>query len=100
MPQLFVKKKLRKRSKIPPTLPSPIGFTDDTVPKGHTFFGTLVKGPGLPPPPLDKWYQDVEGFYYWGGAIDEIPDVKRDTTTSSLKISFDPNKMSWAHKRY
>lgn len=71
MPQLFVKKKLNKRSKIPATLPQLDGIVEP-VPRGHRFWGTLVKGPGLPPPPLDKWYQDEKGFYYWAEALDVI----------------------------
>lgn len=99
MPQLFVKKKLNKRSKIPTTLPQSDGIVEP-VPRGHRFWGTLVKGPGLPPPPLDKWYQDEKGFYYWAEAIDEISDFRTDSVAVTSKISFDPNKMSWGHKRY
>lgn len=71
MPQLLVAKKLNKRSRIPGSLPDAAGIVD-VVQKGYVFYGTLAGGQTLPPAPLDKWYIDESGYYYWGGAIVEI----------------------------
>lgn len=100
MPQLFVQKKLNKRSRIPTKMPDDHGIVD-TVPKGHLFFGTEVKGSTLSSP-LDKWYQDLDGYYYWGGAISEIFNAALPgaNLAAAGAVSFDPGKMSWAHQFY
>lgn len=74
MPQLLVTKKLNKRSRIPDILPDANNIVD-TVQKGFIFFGTLVNQ-GLPAPPLDKWYVDAGGFYYWAGALSEVKQTE------------------------
>ena len=80
MPQLLVIKKLNKRSKIPATLPD-VNNIVDTVQKGQLFFGSPVTGQALPAAPLDKWYTDEAGYYYWGGAVQEVQ------TTGSLTVA-------------
>lgn len=75
MAQLLVNKKVNKRNKIPDSLPEDSNIVD-TVPKGHMFFGTLVNNQPLPPSPLDKWYVDASGFYYWAGALTEVQQTE------------------------
>lgn len=97
MPQLMVTKKLNKRSALPMILPDANNIVD-TVPKGYIFFGTevmAVPGITLPQPPLDKWYKDSDGFFYWGGALMIVKDVATEihpptpvSGVSALQIKF------------
>ena len=68
MLQLTAKKKLNKRSAIPLTLPDKNNIVD-ALPQGTVFLGELVTGVDLPAAPLNIWYKDQQGFYYWGGGV-------------------------------
>jgi putative chitinase len=97
MPQLMVTKRLNRRSVLPTALPDDKNIID-TVPKGYIFFGNeIIPGPGmtLPPPPLDKWYKDSDGFFYWGGALMVVKNIATETHpptpvsgVSALQIKF------------
>ena len=86
MPQLMVTKKLNRRRIIPSILPDPKNIVD-AVPKGFMFAGNeVIAGNGitLPPPPLDKWYKDNTGLFYWGGALLVVKDAATTVEPPSL----------------
>lgn len=87
MAKLLVNIKLNKRSAIPRALPD-VNNIVGTVPKGHVFFGTEVTGSNLPAAPLNKWFRDTEGFYYWGGAVSvlDLPPVELPRPAEGLSL--------------
>ncbi len=58
-------KRLNKRTAIPSS------FADKNiigaVQQGYSFEGNEIKD--IPDPSLGKWYEDRDGYYYWGGGL-------------------------------
>jgi lysozyme len=63
-------KKLNKRNRVPAKLTDKDSIIG-TVFQGFKFEGTEV--PTVPDPALGKWYQDRDGYYYWGGGLMPLP---------------------------
>lgn len=50
---------------------------------------------------ISTWYNASDGFFYWGGGVEEILELTpASLTATGIEILFDPAKMSWAHKFY
>ncbi|MHA4808646.1 S8 family peptidase [Flavitalea flava] len=85
---IVVVNKLNKRSTIPSDLSDKRSVVG-VVGKGFQFEGMEVTG--VPHAVPGKWFQDRNGFYYWGGGLtailpgfDRIPEIK---ITSLLQVS-------------
>lgn len=71
MQQLTVKvKRLNKRTLVP------MDFSDrstivGTVTEGYNFLGNEADVTEVPNQALGKWYKDRDGYFYWGGGVEE-----------------------------
>src|SRR3954466_2700528 len=81
--------KLNKRSVVPSILPDKKNIVGVVV-KGLTFEGTEV--PNVPNPSLGKWYQDRDGYFYWGGGLKEQTVIFK---TSPTAHPYSSNKQDW-----
>jgi putative chitinase len=60
--------KLNKRSVVPANLPDSRSIVG-VVNKDYTFEGREADPNDVPNNALGKWYQDTDGYFYWGGAV-------------------------------
>ncbi len=69
-------KKLNKRSIIPSILPDSNNIAGEVFQK-YTFNGIEIKP--VPNPALGKWFQDQDGYFYWGGGLNIVGPAGDDT---------------------
>lgn len=71
MQQLTVTvKRLNKRKLVPVDL-SDRSTIIGTVTEGYSFAGTEADVTEVPNQALGKWYKDRDGYFYWGGGVEE-----------------------------
>ena len=89
MPQLTVTaNKLNKRKLIPAVLPDPNNIAG-VVFRGHSFEADEVTE--ATNPELGKWYRDRDGYYYWGGGVEE----RSAATAAFVDTAIDTNIPAW-----
>jgi subtilisin family serine protease len=63
--------KLNRRRVVPASLPDPNNIID-VVRKNFIFEAEEVSEDEMPSTVHDKWFKDRNGFFYWGGGINEL----------------------------
>jgi major intracellular serine protease len=66
--------KLNRRKVVPAMLPDPNNIID-VVMKGFIFEAIEANDQEMPPTVHDKWFKDSNGFFYWGGGINELRTI-------------------------